>query len=283
MRGAPRASTLAGVRSAALRAFFLLLVAGALPARAEQRLPSCEELDRLWVARYYRAIRPDWGAHHLDCARPVAALGMTATRDMATALAAYYLERTVWTAQPYFQPVAGWGEVTAPPANMLEWVSSRSRGLMGDPQTRDKNGRKVDVAYFDAIEGKIHLSPRNFMFESKLPEDEARQRRGVGLAAQLIHESRHAGYSHVACVPGGAFDCDPTVTEEFQNGGSHAIAINWLAWIVRGSDWGAQTKATAREIMRDILSTRINDKAAADAFACRYLGAPVIRTKKRCR
>lgn len=252
-----------------LAAALLLLAA---PAAAEQRLPGCAELDRLWRSSYRAILKPTWPAAPLACAKPENALTAEEIRDIATARAAYVLGSTEWTrggALLFREPLVAGGGLASPP-DMLRWVGRRMKGLEYDVHAAN--------AYADQGAGVLHLTKADFKLEL-----------GVNLAAQLIHEARHLGvpaYGHVACtVPGQGpgTNCDPTIAEDFDGGGSHAIAALWLAWIANRSEWPASAKRPAEATVKWVLKNRINDTYAADQWACRYLGVYVWNTKATCR
>jgi hypothetical protein len=255
------------------RIFFLLL---ALPlcagrASAEQRLPGCAELSRLWLSSYRSVLKPTWPARALACGKADAALTAEEIRDIDTARAAYFLSATEWTrggALMFKEPLVAGGGLTPPP-DMLRWVGRRLKGLEYDVNAAN--------AYADQEKGILHLTQADFKLEL-----------GADLAAQLIHESRHIGipaYGHVPCtVPGQGTspNCDPTIAEDFDGGGSHAIAALWLVWIANRSNWPVQARTSAEKTVKWVLKNRINDTYAADQFACRYLGAYVWNTKAKC-
>ena len=247
-----------------LAAVFVLCAAR---ASAEQALPDCSALNRAWPA--YRAIlRPTWPESPLACGKANAQLTAEEIRDLDTARAAYVLSSTKWTslALPGAPLVAG-GGITAPP-NMLRWVGRRLNGLEYDVNAAN--------AFADPDTGILHLTKGDFKLEL-----------GVSLAAQLIHESRHIGvpaYNHVNCtVPGQSGpNCDPTIAEDFDGGGSHAVAAIWLAWIANRSNWPKNARKGAEKTANWVLKNRINDTYAADLFSCRYFGYNVWNPKAKC-
>jgi hypothetical protein len=247
----------------------LLLFAGR--ASAQQKLPDCAALNKLWSSSYRAILKPTWPARDLACTKADKQLTTEDIRDIDTARAAYFLSATEWTrggGLMFNEPLVAGGGLTPPP-NMLRWVGRRLKGIEYD--------LKADNAYADQPAGILHLTPADFKLEP-----------GVGLAAQLIHESRHVGipaYGHVTCtVPGQKADpnCDPTIAEDFAGGGSHAIAALWLAWIANRSNWPPAVRASAVKTVKMVLTARINDTYAADQFACRYLGYYVWNTKAKC-
>lgn len=248
-----------------------LLLLAAAPAAAEQALPDCATLSKLWLSSYRAILKPTWPAAELACSKAENALSAEEIRDIDTARAAYFLSATQWTrggALLFKTPLVAGGGITPPP-NMLRWVGRRLNGLEYDTAAK--------YAYAEQDKRILHLTAADFKLEP-----------GVGLAAQLIHESRHVGipaYGHVACtVPGQGSDpnCDPTIAEDFVGGGSHAIAAIWCAWISNRSTWPIAVRKIAERTVKDVLTTRINDTYAADAFACRYIGAYVWNTKAKC-
>lgn len=249
-----------------LAALLLLLAA---PASAEQALPGCAALNELWLSSYRAILKPLWPAQPLACAKAESALTAEEIRDLNAARAAFVLGSTEWTSRalPGAPLVAG-GGISAPP-DMLRWVGRRLKGLRYDEQAA--------YAYADAGDGTLHLTKGDFKLEP-----------GVDLAAQLIHESRHLGfpaYGHVACtVPGqgSGTNCDPTIAEDFDGGGSHAVASIWLAWIANRSRWPAAVRARAEKTANWVVKNRINDTYAADQFSCRYFGYHVWNTKAKC-
>jgi hypothetical protein len=230
---------------------------GEAAGSGEQALPSCAALNRLWLGRFRAQLKPDWPAAPLACAKSPNALSVEEIRDLDTARAAYVLDRTIWTDRSYASQPLVPGGGAEPPPNMLEWVGARIRALRYDPQ--------AEYAHADGGDGSIHLTPGDLKLES-----------GIGLGAQLIHESRHLGltpYGHVVCTVGdtkGDPNCDPTIAEDFGGGGSHAIAALWLVWIAHRSRWPAADRRQAEETAQWVLKMRINDRAAADAFSMRY-------------
>ncbi|UPT73128.1 MAG: hypothetical protein M0D55_14685 [Elusimicrobiota bacterium] len=78
------------------RTLALAAVLLAAPASAEQALPSCAELDKLWPS--YRAIlKPTWPHAPLACSKSESSLSAEEIRDINTARAAYILSSTKWT------------------------------------------------------------------------------------------------------------------------------------------------------------------------------------------
>lgn len=244
----------------------LILLAGGAFA---QPLPDCATLDSLWLSDYRAALKPDWPAQPLACGKADGALSKEEIRDLDAARAAFALDRTQWTDTSLpGKPLVAGGGVARPP-NMLRWVSDRIRGLRWDAQAQS--------AYANPQDGTIHLTPADFKLES-----------GIGLAGQLIHESRHLGhpaYGHVECaVPGQSGpNCDPTIAEDFDGGGSHAIAALWLAWVSNRSRWPQADRKQAEKVANWVLKYRINDREAADAFSCRYFGYYLNKAKVACR
>jgi hypothetical protein len=257
------------------RAAFLAagLLGASCPAlRAEQQLPDCAALNKLWSSSYRAILNPTWPARELACGKADSRLTAEDIRDLDTARAAYFLSATEWTRGGellFKDPLVAGGGI-APPPNMLRWVGRRLKGLEYDVNAKN--------AYADQEKGILHLTPADFKLEP-----------GVGLAGQLIHESRHVGipaYGHVACtVPGQGTDpnCDPTIAEDFNGGGSHAIATMWLVWVANRSNWPLAVRTRAENVAKWVLKNRINDTYAADQFACRYLGYFVWNTKAKCR
>lgn len=250
-------------------AIVLCLCAGS--ASAEHALPECAALSQLWLSSYRAILKPTWPARALACAKAENQLTAEEIRDIDTARAAYILSATQWTrggALMFKEPLVAGGGLTPPP-NMLRWVGRRLKGLEYD--------QSATYAYADQEKGVLHLTKSDFRLEL-----------GADLAAQLIHESRHVGtpaYNHVPCtVPGQGSDpnCDPTIAEDFNGGGSHAIATLWLVWIANRSNWPLKARKTAEHTVKWVLKNRINDTYAADQFACRYLGAYVWNTKAKC-
>lgn len=255
----------------------LILLAAALAAAdpaagADQALPACAELNRLWRGEYRRLLKPQWPAADLACAKGEAGLSYEEMRDLDTARAAYVLSETRWTstALPGAPLVQGGG--IEPPPNMLHWIAARSRGLYDD---------SAGSAYADQGDNTLHLARADFTVEL-----------GVNLAGQLIHEARHlAGggfpaYGHVPCMVGGqngAPNCDPTIAEDFGGGGSHAVAVLWLSWIANRSRWPAAARKTAEKTVDWVMKNRVNDAWAADQFMCRYMGYYVHATRQKCR
>lgn len=68
----------------------LVLLAG--PAAAEQRLPDCAALSRLWLSSYRAILKPRWPARELACAKADNQMTAEEVRDIDTARAAYVLE-----------------------------------------------------------------------------------------------------------------------------------------------------------------------------------------------
>lgn len=247
----------------------LVLLAG--PAAAEQRLPDCAALSRLWLSSYRAILKPRWPARELACVKADNQMTAEEVRDIDTARAAYVLSATQWTRGGelmFGAPLVAGGGL-APPPDMLRWVGARLDGIEYD--------LNAGSAYADTGARVLHLTKGDFKLEL-----------GVDLAGQLIHEARHVGipaYGHVPCaVPGQSADpnCDPTIAEDFDGGGSHAIAALWLAWIANRSNWPSEAKSSAEKTVRWVLKNRINDTYAADQWACRYLGVHVWNTKAKC-
>lgn len=241
----------------------LLAASLTLPASAAQALPDCAALSRFWLEKARRELKPSWPAAELSCWKSESTLSPAEVRDIATARAAYMLHHTQWTDRATMgRPLVPGGGVSAPPASMLEWVGARLKKLVYETQ---------GDAWAETADGSVHISAANF----KLDE-------GFSLAGQLIHESRHLGhpaYGHVECTlpKQSGTNCDPTIAEDFDGGGSHAIATIWFAWIANRSRWSAETKKNAEKTAVWVLTNRINDKEGADLFACRYFGYYVYR------
>jgi len=225
----------------------------------EQSHLACEDLSKLWVTKYYNKLKPNWGKYPLPCSKNENDLSRLERVQIMTARAAYVLDKTVFNYRLPSPPIVSYGRIQAIP-NMLEWVSRRLKGgLVFDAY--------ADYAYASWWTGKIHLTKDDF---KKLDN-------GIGLAGQIIHETRHLGltrYGHVECtVPGQSGpNCDPTISEEFDNGGSHAVAALWLAYIARNSFWPESDREQAAEVVRWVLRNRINDSyEVRNAWSERYL------------
>lgn len=229
-------------------------------AFAEQSLPSCGELSKLWTSTYYNKLKPNWGFGPLPCHKANSKLTKLDKVKILSARAAYILDKTVFNYRLPVGPIVSYGRIQAPPKSMLNWVASRINGLVYDAY--------AEYAYCDQAARKIHLTPADFNVTGEMEM-------GIGLAGQLIHESRHAGfpaYGHVMCNDGSAYNCDPTISEEFDLGGSHAVAALWLAYVARNSSWPVAERNKAADVVRWVLHNRINDSyEVRNAFAQRYL------------
>lgn len=235
-----------------------LLFSSTALAWEQQHLP-CEELSRLWVSKYYNKLKPNWGYGRLPCHKSVESMSRLERVQIMTARAAYVLDKTVFNYRLYRRPIVSYGRIQAIP-NMLDWVGARLKGLVFNAY--------ADYAYANQRAGKINLTI----------DDYKNMDNGIGLAGQIIHETRHLGpifYGHVECtVPGQSGpNCDPTISEEFDNGGSHAVAALWLAYVARNSFWPESDREQAAEVVRWVLKNRINDSyEVRNAWSERYLG-----------
>ncbi len=230
-----------------------------------QRLPNCKVLSDLWEKTYYGKLRPNWAPGPLACGYDVSELTDQERVAMLTARAAYVLDRTEFFYQKLDPtPIIPGQKVTRPPASMLDWVARRLKGLVyvADPGT----------PYADQVRGLIHISRADYDFEGPL-------NLGVGLAGQIIHETRHIGipvYGHVKCATSAGHNCDPTVTEDFESGGSHAVAALWLSWIGMHSSWPLEEKEMVLNTVSWVLRERINAAPEVRAqFSWKYLGKPL--------
>lgn len=228
----------------------------------EQRLPSCKELSQLWTKSYYKKLNPNWGYGPLPCHKAESSLTPLEKVKILTARAAYILDRTVFNYQLPTEPIVSYGRIQAPPKSMLNWVSLRIKGLTYNAY--------ADYAYASRVTGRINLTSGDFNVNGPMEM-------GIGLAGQIIHEARHLGpsaYGHIQCkVPGvKGTNCDPTISEEFDLGGSHAVAALWLAYVAKNSFWPLSEREKAKEVVRWVLQNRINDSyEVRNAFAQRYL------------
>ncbi len=248
--------------------FILFLFAPAIHAKA-QELPSCRALSTLWVKSYYAKLNPSWRKAPLNCDTEPAELTPKERRNVLAARAAYVLDRTRFSYRPQdisARPIVSSGRIQAPPRSMLDWVSRRMDRLVYNERAT------YAFAHRNNGVGEVHLPPTDFHMTR--PGE-----RGIGLAAQLIHEARHLGipdYGHVACGDTDQYNCDATISEEFDHGGSHAVAALWLSWVYKFSHWPRSEKRRAAETVRWVLRTRINDgHAVRNAFSLRYLGTPL--------
>lgn len=227
-----------------------------------QTLPSCEELSNLWTSSYWNKLKPNlpWGK--LACHKQESQLKKLEHAAIQLARAAYVLDKTVFNYRLPVGPIVSYGRIQAPPKSMLDWVSVRMKGVVVD--------YFANYAYASWTTKKIHLTYEDVGIGKPLSI-------GIGLAGQIIHETRHVGktlYGHVECtMPGQSGpNCDPTISEEFDNGGSHAVAALWLAYVARNSYWPQSEKDSAREVVRWVLLNRINDSyEVRNAFSRRYL------------
>lgn len=228
----------------------------------EQSLPSCGELSKLWTTSYYNKLKPNWGYGPLPCSKEEWQMTDLDKVKILSARAAYVLDKTIFNYRLPTQPIVSYGRIQAPPKSMLDWVSRRISGLVYDVYAKN--------AYCSLWTKKIHLTSADYNVKGSMEM-------GIGLAGQLVHEARHAGtqvYRHVTCTVGDqpGPNCDPTISEEFDNGGSHAVAALWLAYIARNSYWPQAEKDKAADVVRWVLHNRINDSyEVRNAFAQRYL------------
>lgn len=240
----------------------LILMVSSFAHAYEQRLPSCEELSRLWMGPYYTKLKPSLPYYKLSCHKSFDQMKDIEKASIMLARAAYVLDKTVFNYKLPYPPIVSYGRIQAPPKSMLDWVAVRIKGLVYNAYT--------PYAYASRLTGKINLTPEDFRVSKGFDT-------GIGLAGQIIHESRHIGktfYGHVECtVPGETGpNCDPTISEEFDNGGSHAVAALWLAYIARNSYWPEADRKEAAETVRWVLKHRINDSfEVRNAFSRRYL------------
>jgi len=249
---------------------FILLVASAHGYAEDQTLPACDVLSELWVTKYYDKLYPNWEKEPLECAKPESELTSWEKVSIITARAAYVLDQTIFdrTNLPA-EPILYYGEIKAPPASMLDWIYDRSDGIVYDLKTKNTHAERKRNGT-----GYVHLRPEDYHLDQPMEM-------GIGLAGQLIHESRHLGltkYDHVKCkLPDTeGKNCDSTINEDFETGGSHAIAALWLSWIVTRSNWPQVEKNKAEETVRWVMEFRINESfEIKNEFALRYLGKPL--------
>ncbi len=228
----------------------------------EQKLPSCEELSKLWTTSYYNKLNPNWGFKPLPCNKEESRLSNLEKASIVLARAAYVLDKTVFNYRLPTQPIVAYGRIQAPPKSMLNWVAKRISGISYNAY--------ASSAHAGLWTKRIHLTPADFNVKGSMEM-------GIGLAGQIIHEARHAGipvYRHVTCTVGDqpGTNCDPTISEEFDLGGSHAVAALWLAYVARNSYWPQAEKDKAADVVKWVLNNRINDSyEVRNAFAQRYL------------
>lgn len=228
----------------------------------EQKLPSCGELSRLWTTSYYNKLKPNWGYGPLPCNKDESQLSDLEKVKILSARAAYVLDKTIFNYQLPTQPIVSYGRIQAPPKSMLDWVAKRISGLVYNVY--------ANSAHAGLWTKRIHLTPADFNVKGSMEM-------GIGLAGQIVHEARHAGtpvYRHVTCTVGDqpGKNCDPTISEEFDLGGSHAVAALWLSYIARNSYWPEAERNKAADVVRWVLHNRINDSyEVRNAFARRYL------------
>src|SRR4051812_13528983 len=228
-----------------------------------QQLPPCAKLSDLWLGRYKSLLKPSWQVVPLACGKNESQLSAEELRDLVTARAAYVLDRTEFTSRSFpADPIVPGGGIEAPPDSMLEWVGDRITQLYYDPQP-------VGAAT-DQEHRIIHLGSDQFPLQS-----------GLGLAGQLIHEARHAGfpmYGHVRCGYIGGYDRDSTITEEFHGGGSHGIAALWSSWVAMRSTWNAKDREELKGVVVWVMMDRINAPwEVRNAFTQRYLGLALTK------
>ena len=248
---------------------------------AGQEMPSCSQLSSLWQNRFYGLLKPDWAKRPLRCdlidTGRYSELQRKEEIDVTVARAAYILDKTEWarTSPAFKKPFVSYGGISAPPDSMLEYVSARTTGVVYN--------RSLSGAMRDMNNGRIHLGGDNFNSKAVLDGLD-----GMHLAGQLVHEARHADELHHLC-PGQAAgetpNCDLTITEEFYGGGSHGVAAIWLAWIANYSTWPASFRKAAQKSALWVMGpegARINDRASADLWTCRYFATRVWETKKKC-
>lgn len=242
---------------------FFSLLALSLPTLAfEQKLPACSELSKLWTGSYYRKLNPNWGYGPLPCHKSESNLTKLDKVKILTARAAYILDKTIFNYRLPSVPIVSYGRIQAPPKSMLNWVSNQIKGLTYNAS--------AEYAYASRATGRIILTSADYNVSGPMEF-------GIGLAGQIVHESRHLGrdqYGHVLCeVPGvEGYNCDPTISEEFEYGGSHAVAALWLAYVAKNSYWPQAERNKARDVVRWVLLNRINDSyEVRNAFSQRYL------------
>ncbi len=260
-----------------LRACAVLLLLPTL-ALAGQEMPSCSQLSSLWQNRFYGLLKPDWIKRPLRCdlidTGRYSELLRKEEIDVTVARAAYILDKTEWArTQPAFKkPLVSYGGISGPPDSMLEWISQRTTGV--------SYSRELSGAYRDGSNGRIYLGGDNFNSKAVLNGLD-----GMHLASQLVHEARHKEEAHHACSGGGGPNCDLTITEEFHGGGAHGVAALWCAWIANYSTWPASFRKVAQKSALWVMGpegARINDRASADLWTCRYFATRVWETKKKC-
>ncbi len=245
-----------------------------------QRLPNCYTLSNLWTKSYYYKMKPHWPLQRLACDRDENSLYLHEKIDIALARTAYVLDRTVFNDYSIAsKPIVPGGRVQAVPGSMLNWVAARFDRLLIDG---NKNASARAGVTGNGIR-EIVITLGDFHFEYGLPT-------GVGLSGQMIHEARHLGfpgYGHVQCryglppipenfigpVSEDDTNCDETISEEFENGGSHGIGILWLTWIATRSNWSQWDRDNCKNVVRILLKARINASyAVKNAFFQRYFG-----------
>lgn len=232
----------------------------------DQKMPGCEWLSRRWYFSYFNKLNPNIPLKKIPCERDQRSWSENDKIAFRLARAAYVLDETIFnrTSLPS-TPLVSYGSISSPPASMLDWVAQRSKSINID--------KAASYAYADVANKQVHLTVADIN-TNDLNDF------GIGLAGQLIHEARHIGtpsYGHRLCKgTTDAYNCDPTITEEFQGGGSHAIAALWLAWVAKKSKWPKAEKDKAEGVVTWVLKNRINDSfTVRNNFSLRYLGKPL--------
>jgi hypothetical protein len=202
------------------------------PAQMELAIPSCAELNDLWLARYHAALHVDWPKAPLDCAPSARSL------DRSFAEAALVLDRT------RFRLDALPTDTEPPPLDVLGFVSQKYVSLVVD-----------EGATYPATD----VENRVLHFYPGIADED-----GFSVVGNLIHEARHAdglAYLHVECLDGpnqGVAMCDNGLTERFTEGGPHSIAILYFAWAAARSNWPAEKKKGLRDLSSWLVDQRIN-------------------------
>lgn len=238
----------------------------------EQRLPECYRLSHLWINQFYSKLNPYIAENKklplttLACDKPQSSWTFNEKMSYQLAKAAYVLDKTIFNRSSLpSTPLVSYGRIQSPPDSMLDWVAKRMKKLVIH--------ESVGVPHASAETKTVYLTIDDLGFNNLATDI------GLGLSGQLVHESRHIGYpsyGHVQCERSSGYNCDPAISEEFDGGGSHGVAVLWMAWLAKKSKCPKAEREKLDPVIDWVLQHRINGNLTTrNNFALRYLGRPI--------